>query len=109
MPTTSDRLELAKPVTSDDFDTSEIADNWQKVDDHPGIFVCTSGTRPTWSGSQEGQLISETDTGLLWRWNGTTWVRQHGTGWLGGGQLTTNYNRSGGAGYGTICSAGPSR
>ncbi len=83
MPTTSPRLFLAKPILADDFDTSEIAANWQKVDDHPGTFICTSGTRPgTWGANHEGMFILETDTALLWRWNGTAFVRHGAVGHL---------------------------
>lgn len=75
MPTTSSRLGLAKPVTADDFNTAEIADNWQKVDDHPGTHICTLATRPTWGAAHEGMHIFETDTDLYWRWNGAAWER----------------------------------
>jgi hypothetical protein len=91
MPTTDPRLGLAKPVTSDDFDTDEIAQNWQKIANAPGAFICTSGTRPgSWSGANEGQFIIETDTGLLWRWNGSAFVRASAKGWLDTNRRSTD-------------------
>lgn len=76
MPTTTPRLGIAAPTTADDFDTAEIAANWTAVDNHPGIFICTLGTRPTWGASHEGMLIYETDTDLYWRWNGAAFERE---------------------------------
>jgi hypothetical protein len=40
-----------------------------------GIIKCTSTTRPTWMGTVAGlgQPIFETDTDLVYVWNGTTW------------------------------------
>ena len=96
MPTTSARLGLAKPLTSDDFDTAELAANWQKVDDHPGIFICTAGTRPgAWGSSHSGMFIFETDTGLIWRWNGSAFVRQGPQGHLGYNHKTANQTGTG--------------
>jgi hypothetical protein len=55
--------------------TADIASNWQKIDDNPGYKICTAGTRPAWGAAQTGMLISETDTGLVWRWDGTNFKR----------------------------------
>lgn len=75
MPTPSTRLGLLVPSTSDPFVTLDIANNWLALDANPGVLVCTSTTRPSWGTAQNGQLISETDTGLQWRWNGASWLR----------------------------------
>lgn len=77
MPNFSSRLNIAKPVGSDDFDTAEIANNWQIIDDHPGIHICTSSTRPTWGANQNAMCISETDTGLMYRWDGANFNLLH--------------------------------
>lgn len=91
MPTTEPRLGLDKPLTSDDFDTAEIAANLQKIANSPGAFICTSGTRPgSWTGSNEGQFIFETDTGLLWRWNGSAFVRYGAKGYLDSNRRTSD-------------------
>jgi hypothetical protein len=82
LPTPSARLSLLKPAESDPFVTDDIADNWQKIDDHPGARVCLSTSRPVWTNAQAGMLISETDTGLLWRWTGSAWARPYPTGRL---------------------------
>lgn len=52
-----------------------MATNLQKLDDVPGYKPCTSGTRPSWGAAQAGMLIVETDTGLIWRWDGTNFKR----------------------------------
>ena len=75
MPTPTTRLALLKPSTSDPFVTADIAANLQKIDDIPGYKPCTSSTRPSWSSSQAGMLIVETDTGLIWRFDGTVFKR----------------------------------
>lgn len=73
---------LLVPDTSDPFVTADIAANWSKLDAYPGVFICTSGTRPTWALAQKGLSISEKDTGLRWQWDGTAFVRQAPTGLL---------------------------
>lgn len=82
MPSISKRLGLVKPARTDPFVTSDIANNWQKIDDAPGAHICTSATRPSWGSGQAGRLIMETDSGLVWRWTGTTFVRLHPSGLL---------------------------
>jgi hypothetical protein len=68
-------LGLLKPGTPDAFVTQDIANNWQKIDDAPGTLICTSSTRPTWNTNQTGMKIFETDTGLEWWFNGTSFQR----------------------------------
>lgn len=83
MTTLSTRLGLKKSTTADAYRIAEYADNWARLDDHPGVYVCTSATRPsTWGTDQAGMLISETDTNLVWRWTGTVWTRQAPAGLL---------------------------
>lgn len=75
MATQTKNLKLVKPTTSDPFSTTDIANNWQKLDDAPGTFVCTSTSRPTLAANQAGRKIYETDTKLDWTWTGTAWER----------------------------------
>lgn len=97
MPTPTARLGLLKPSTSDAFSTADIAANWAKIDQYPGNYVCTSTTRPSWGSAQQGMSISEADTGLVWRWTGTAFVRASpkglltttGGGWARGQRTTT--------------------
>lgn len=72
MPTPTSRLGLLKPSTSDPFSTADLAANWQKIDDSPGVFLCTSTTRPAWTAAHKGREILETDTLLKWIWTGST-------------------------------------
>lgn len=82
MPTPSPRLGLKLPTTADAFSTQDIHDNWDLLDDYPGIFICTSGTRPEWGAAQAGMRIHETNTGLDWRWDGTQFLRTSPMGML---------------------------
>lgn len=75
---------------ADVFRIQDYTDNWQLLDDFPGIFICTSGTRPTWGVNQEGMLIYETDSNLFWTWGGAAWERWIGKGHLGGVEVTSN-------------------
>lgn len=82
MPTPTTRLGLLKPSTADAFSTADLAANWQKIDDNPGTFICTSATRPSWTAAQKGREIMETDTLLKWIWTGSEFVRSAPSGLL---------------------------
>lgn len=72
MPTPTTRLGLLKPTTADPFVTQDIADNWQKIDD--AIAIDGQGTfanRP--AAGQQGRYYYATDTGLVYRDDGSTW------------------------------------
>lgn len=75
MTTPSQKLQLAVPAQSDPFSTSDIAENWDKIDAAPGTHICTSSSRPSWTAAQGGRKIYETDTGLEWIWSGTAFKR----------------------------------
>jgi hypothetical protein len=90
VPSNTARIGLEKHTTSDVFQVGDYADNWELLDDYPGVFICTSGTRPsTWGGGQAGMLIFETDTDLLWQWDGAAWQRYGPKGLLGRNTYTT--------------------
>lgn len=74
MATTTTRLGLTKPATTDLVDISVLNTNFDKTDAAAGSTVCTSGTRP--STPYSGQVIYETDTKLSYVWNSSTsaWV-----------------------------------
>lgn len=96
MPTTDPRLGLQKPLTSDAFDTATLADNFQKIANSPGIFIASS--LPDWSAAgsgREGQFVVDTSTGLLWRWNGSAFVRHGAKGYLDSNRRTTDLNSVG--------------
>ena len=78
MPTPSTRMGLRVPATTDRFSTADVAYNWQQLDKYPGIYVCTSGTRPVWGANQAGMVILESNTGLPWEWDGTNFIRAFG-------------------------------
>lgn len=93
MSSTSPRLGLVRPVTADSFQTSDHFNNLTLLDGFPGVFICTSGTRPgSWGAAHTGMLIFETDTSLMWRWNGTIFVRHMPVGLLGTTDLTTDFS-----------------
>lgn len=75
MASLSQNLGLIVPTPTDPFSTADIAQNWEKIDDAPGTYICTSTTRPTFTASQPGRRIYEKDTDLEWTWSGTEWQR----------------------------------
>lgn len=84
MPSQTSRLQLLRHAIADRFRVSDYTFNWNKIDQFPGVFICTSATRPnSWSNAQEGMSIFETDTGLVWHWNGSSFVRNYPKGHRG--------------------------
>lgn len=75
MPTPSAHLGLAVPNTSDPFSTADLADNWDRLDDFPGTYICDSTSHPAWGAAQQGMRILERNTGLEWRWDGAAFQR----------------------------------
>lgn len=76
MPAYTPRLGLAKIVAADlvDLDLT-FGYNPDILDKMPGVYVCTSTTRPVWAVNQSGSSIWETDTKLMWTWNGAAFER----------------------------------
>jgi hypothetical protein len=58
---------------SDPFLLSDFAANWGLLDASPGIFICTSTTRPNWATAQAGRFIFMTDTKQTSYWDGAAW------------------------------------
>jgi len=86
------RLGIKRPQIGDSFLTQDTFDNYTLLDTYPGSFPCTSGTRPgTWGAGQNGMFISETDTGLLWRWDGTKFTRYNPKGVLNYGEIAVDF------------------
>jgi hypothetical protein len=84
MATTTLRMALNKHSLADSFRLIDYTQNWDKLDSYPGIFICTSTTRPsTWGAPQTGQSIRETDSKLTWVWNGSAFERGGPRGKLG--------------------------
>lgn len=73
MSTLSQHLGLILNADSDPFQRTDIVGNFSTLDQYPGIFICTSTTRPTWTANNAGQNIFETDTRRIINWNGTGW------------------------------------
>lgn len=94
MSSLTDRLGLIVNTTADNFIVQDFTDNSQKLDDYPGIFICTSGTRPTWGANQNGMAIYETDTDLIWHWSGAAWERKVAKGHILGEELNSDFNTS---------------
>ncbi len=90
---TTPRLGLASISSDSPIDSDALGGNFDAIDAAPGALICTSSTRPVgWGANQNGRLILESDTGLLWRWdNGAgQFVRMHGKGILGSNNRTSN-------------------
>lgn len=67
------RLGLKTPVDSDPFLTLDFTNNYQTIDSYPGVFVCTSGTLPSWGAAQAGQMVFQSDVRTLLEWSGSSW------------------------------------
>lgn len=76
-------------TTSDLFHISDYFVNWERLDDAPGLWICESNDRPLWGERQEGMSIYETDTQLIWTWDGSGWDRLIPRGLLGINSATT--------------------
>jgi hypothetical protein len=72
--TYSNYLGLKLNSASDPFLLSDFIANWTILDGSPGIYVCTSSTRPAWTAAQAGRLILMTDYECLSFWNGSAWL-----------------------------------
>lgn len=97
MPSPSTHLGINVFASGDSFNLNQFNSNWDVVDEVPGIFICTSTTRPgnagglgsnssfpgAWGSAQAGMKIYETDTGLTWRWTGGAFIRDNPVGLLG--------------------------
>ena len=70
---TTTRLGLKTPADPDPFLTIDFVNNLQTIESYPGVFVCTSTTKPSWAAAQAGQLIYCTDTRNLLAWSGSAW------------------------------------
>lgn len=83
MSTLTPNMGLGQPEESDPFGYDTIALLAATIDLYPGTYKCTSSTRPSgWGGAQSGMHIWETDRALLWRWNGSAFVRANPLGLL---------------------------
>lgn len=103
MPTPTPRIGYQKPLLSDPYEVADDAARWDLADDYPGCFIF-AGTPPAWSPDQEGMFAVDTDTGLLWRWNGTGFVRHGAVGHLVNDRRTADLTVATGT-YTTVASA----
>lgn len=79
----SARLGLKRPLDLHGFSRVEHYDNLSILDQHPGLFICNSDSRPSWGASHEGMRIWEMDRSLEWRFDGSNFVRVTPLGMLG--------------------------
>ncbi|MFE0490222.1 hypothetical protein [Streptomyces griseoaurantiacus] len=73
MSDTTPRLGLKTWDQSDPFLRQDFNDNNARLDAYPGVYICTSASRPTWGAAQKGLRIFETDTRRELMWSGTAW------------------------------------
>lgn len=99
MPTTSPRMGLTVPGAADPFDWSDVADNWEAIDASPGTFITTVGGTAAlaWGAAHTGMFVTQTDTGLTYRWNGAAFERAFARGWLAGATRTADLTEATGA------------
>jgi hypothetical protein len=65
-------LKLNDP--SDPFQLSDFIANWGILDASPGVYICTSTTRPSWGTAQAGRLIFMKDLKQTSYWTGSAWA-----------------------------------
>lgn len=95
MATYSTVLGLKLNAESDLFQLSDFNANYQILDQSPGIYICTSTTRPNWGAGQDGRLIFMTDLKQTSYWNhvsGWTDLRDSAPMFAGGYYLNTAFN-----------------
>lgn len=73
MATYSTYLGLKLNSATDPFLLSDFIGNWTLLDGSPGVYICTSSSRPSWTAAQAGRLIFMTDYKALSYWSGTAW------------------------------------
>jgi hypothetical protein len=71
--TYSTYLGLKLNSATDPFLLSDFIGNWTILDGSPGVYVCTSTSRPAWTAAQGGRLIFMTDYKALSFWDGAAW------------------------------------
>lgn len=74
MATFSSVLGLKLNSQSDPFALADFVANWNILDASPGVFICTSTSRPNWGTSQAGRMIFMTDLKQLSYWTGSAWA-----------------------------------
>jgi hypothetical protein len=72
--TYSTYLGLKLNSATDPFLLSDFIGNWTLLDGSPGVYICTSSSRPSWTAAQAGRLIFMTDWKCLSYWTGTGWA-----------------------------------
>ena len=73
MATFSTYLGLKLNGATDPFLLSDFVGNWTILDSTPGVYICTSSSRPAWTAAQAGRLIFMTDYKALSYWDGAAW------------------------------------
>lgn len=72
MGTSTAKLKLYRPaITGEAVDVQDLNDNMDKLEALLPFTICTSGARP--ASPFQGQTIFETDTGLVYFWQGAGW------------------------------------
>lgn len=104
MATFSTILGLKLNSQSDPFQLADFIQNWGILDASPGIFICTSTSRPSWTSSQSGRLIFMTDQKCLSYWNGTSWndLRDSAPVFAGGVLINSHVNPGTTASYNVL-------
>ena len=68
------KLGLPQWNQNDPFLRTEFNTVMQTLDAAPGVYSCTSASRPSWGAGQAGRLIYETDTKNSYAWTGSAWI-----------------------------------
>jgi len=86
--TTSPKLGLTVPATTDLFSTSTLASNWGTIDSSPGIwsgaYSAILAKTAGWGSpsAHTGMTFWDTTSNVMWVWNGTQLIRPYAKGLL---------------------------
>jgi len=97
MSTLSPILGLKRPDDTDPFLTSDFVSNYNILDGSPGVFICTSSTRPAWGSAQAGRVVFLTDYKSFQYWDGSAWQNERAATGLYAGGATFNATLSKGS------------
>lgn len=73
MATFSSVMGLKLNDQSDPFQLSDFVGNWNILDKSPGVYICTSTSKPSWGTAQAGRMIFMADLKHVSYWSGTGW------------------------------------
>lgn len=73
MSTQTPKIGLKRPDGTDPFLRTDFVNNYNLLDQSPGVYICDSTTLPVWGSAQAGRMVFLTDYKQLRYWDGAAW------------------------------------